>query len=288
MRNRRSAPPNAVTQVIFDYSRVLLGSAIVALAFNLFLLPNQIAPGGVSGVGTIANYAFGFEPAYTLWALNIPIFISGLLLLGGFRYGLKTLVGTLFIPLVVLLTRDWSVAVSDPLLGALFGGIGVGLGLGIVFLANASTGGTDLIAQIVQRFTGLSVGMCVGLIDGFVVVTSAFVFSIELALYALIALVAISKTIDFVQMGIGYAKVAYIVSNEEEQVQAALYRSVDRGVTKLVGYGGYTNEARAVLMCVVNQNEVARLKQTVRQTDPKAFVVLSTASEVLGEGFKKG
>ncbi|GAF14023.1 hypothetical protein JCM19045_3311 [Bacillus sp. JCM 19045] len=287
MTRRRNKELQPVTIATYNYIRILIGSAIVALSFNLFLLPNQIAPGGVSGISTIANYALGFEPAYTLWALNIPIFILGLFLLGGLKYGAKTLIGTLFLPLVVFLTRDWAVEVSDPLLGALFGGIGVGLGLGIVFLANASTGGTDLVAQIVQRFTGLSVGVCVGIIDGLVVVTSAFVFNIELALYALISLFVTTKTIDLVQMGIGYSKIAYIISAKEEHVQKALYETVDRGVTKLAGYGGYTNKARSVLMCVVNQNEVARLKQTVRKADPKAFIVLTNASEVLGEGFKR-
>lgn len=284
---RRRQEPKPLVVAGFNYVRILLGSAIVALSFNLFLLPNQIAPGGVSGISTIANYALGFEPAYTLWALNIPIFILGLLLLGGFQYGVKTLIGTLFLPLVVFLTRDWVVEVSDPLLGALFGGIGVGLGLGLVFLSNASTGGTDLIAQIVQRFTGLSAGICVGIIDGLVVVTSAFVFNIELALYALISLFVTTKTIDLVQMGVGYSKIAYIISTQEEQVQKALFQSVDRGVTKLAGYGGYTNKARSVLMCVVNQNEVSRLKQTVKKVDPHAFIVLTNASEVLGEGFKR-
>ncbi|WP_078392217.1 YitT family protein [Shouchella patagoniensis] len=284
---RRRQEPRPLVLAGFHYVRILLGSAIVALSFNLFLLPNQIAPGGVSGISTIANYALGFEPAYTLWALNIPIFILGLLLLGGFQYGAKTLIGTLFLPLVVFLTKDWVVEVSDPLLGALFGGIGVGLGLGLVFLSNASTGGTDLIAQIVQRFTGLSAGVCVGIIDGLVVVTSAFVFNIELALYALISLFVTTKTIDLVQMGVGYSKIAYIISTQEEEVQKALFQSVDRGVTKLAGYGGYTNKARSVLMCVVNQNEVSRLKQTVKKVDPHAFIVLTNASEVLGEGFKR-
>ncbi|ALA54057.1 YitT family protein [Shouchella clausii] len=286
-RARRDRQSSTGAEKWLNYTRIFIGSAIVGISFNLFLLPNQIAPGGVSGISTIANYVFGFEPAFTLWALNIPIFLLGVLLLGGFRYGAKTLIGTLFVPLVVFLTRDWVVEVSDPLLGALFGGLGVGLGLGLVFLANASTGGTDLLAQIVQKFTGLSAGICVGMIDGLVVITSAFVFHIEMALYALISLFVTTKTIDLVQMGIGYSKVAYIISSQEETVQKALFDSVDRGVTRLVGYGGYTNKERAVLMCVVNQNEVARLKQTVKRADPYAFIVLTNASEVLGEGFKK-
>lgn len=274
-------------KLIWEYGHVLVGSAIVAIAFNLFLLPNRIASGGVSGVSTIIYDLFAITPAFTQWALNIPLFIAGIILLGGFKYGAKTLAGTLFLPFVVFLTKDMQPATLDPLLGALFGGIGVGLGLGIVFRSNSSTGGTDLAAQIIHKYTGLSLGGCIFIIDGLIVATSAIVFNIELALYALIALYITGKTIDIVQMGIGYAKVALIISNHEEQVQQGLLNEVDRGVTKLEGYGGYTKEKRPVLMCVVNQTEVTKLKQVVKRIDPQAFVVVTNATEVLGEGFKK-
>ncbi|KYG33727.1 YitT family protein [Alkalihalobacillus trypoxylicola] len=271
---------------IYTYAHILTGSAIVAISFNLFLLPNKIASGGVSGFSTIIKHVFGFEPAFTQWSLNIPLFIMGILLLGGLKYGIKTLVGTLFLPFVVLITSGWSSGVADPLLGAIFGGIGVGLGLGIVFRANASTGGTDLAAQIVQKYTGISIGAAVFIMDGLIVIASAFTFGLELALYALISLFVTGKTIDIVQMGVGYAKVALIISEHQDQVKDGILLEVDRGVTKLNGYGGYTNEKRDVLMCVVNQGEVTKLKQIVKSIDPKAFVVVTNATEVLGEGFK--
>lgn len=284
---RRQVPPSRLMQGIIDYTYILSGSAIVAMAFNLFLLPNKIASGGVSGLSTILAYVFGFEPAFTQWSFNIPLFIIGIILLGGFKYGIKTLVGTAFLPLVVLLTRNWSVGFEDPLLGALFGGIGVGLGLGLVFRASASTGGTDLAAQIIQKYTGVSLGAAVFMMDGFIVITSGVVFGLELALYALISLFVTGKTIDVVQMGVGYAKVAYIISNHQVDVQERILNEIDRGVTRLSGYGGYTEQERDVLMCVVNQNEVTKLKQVVQKVDPKAFVVVTNATEVLGEGFKR-
>ncbi|WP_396126316.1 YitT family protein [Anaerobacillus sp. CMMVII] len=273
--------------VVWEYAHVVIGSAIVALAFNLFLLPNRIASGGVSGISIIINDIVGITPAFTQWALNIPLFIAGIVLLGGFKYGAKTLVGTIFLPMVVFLTRDLEAATLDPLLGALFGGIGVGVGLGIVFRSNSSTGGTDLAAQIIHKYTGLSLGACVFIIDGLIVASSAIVFNIELALYALIALFITGKTIDIVQMGVGYAKIALIISEKQEEVQQGLLKDVDRGVTKLEGYGGYTDHKRPVLMCVVNQTEVTKLKQVVRNLDPNAFVIVTNATEVLGEGFKK-
>ncbi|ERN52119.1 hypothetical protein BTR22_17935 [Alkalihalophilus pseudofirmus] len=284
---RRPEPRSRLMQGMIDYTYILVGSAIVALAFNLFLLPNKIASGGVSGISTLLTYTVGFEPAYTLWAFNIPLFILGVLMLGGFKYGIKTLVGTIFLPFVVFISRDWSVGIEDPLLGALFGGIGVGLGLGTVFRANASTGGTDLAAQIFNKYTGVSLGLCVFVIDGLIVATSAVVFSLELALYALIALFVTGKTIDLVQMGVGYAKVALIISDHQEEVRQSILKDVDRGVTKLSGHGGYTDAERPVLMCVVNQQEVTKLKQIVRAVDPKAFVIVTNATEVLGEGFKR-
>lgn len=288
-RKRKGAFPPVCPKwrAVWEYGHVLVGSAIVALAFNLFLLPNRIASGGVSGVSTIVYDIFGITPAFTQWAFNIPLFIAGIYFLGGFKYGVKTLVGTIFLPLIVYVTRDFEAATLDPLLGALFGGLGVGLGLGIVFRANSSTGGTDLAAQIISKYTGLSLGNSVFMIDALIVATSAIVFNIELALYALIALYITGKTIDVVQMGVGYAKVALIISEKQAEVQQGILKDVDRGVTRLEGYGGYTDHKRPVLMCVVNQSEVTKLKQVVKNIDPLAFVVVTNATEVLGEGFKR-
>jgi uncharacterized membrane-anchored protein YitT (DUF2179 family) len=286
MMRRRNQPLHPKVELMMEYVYILIGSAIVAVAFNVFLLPNRVASGGVSGISTIAYAVFGWQPAYVQWALNIPLFIAGVVLLGR-QFGVKTLVGTLFLPFVVYLTKDVEPATHDPLLGSLFGGIGVGLGLGIVFRGKASTGGTDLAAQIIHKYTGLSLGMCVILIDGLIVLTAAFVFAIEQALYALIALYVTSKTIDLVQIGLGYSKMAMIITNEEEKVRHAILHEIDRGVTKLSGYGGYTDHERPVLMCVVQQSEFTKLKQLVKSIDPSAFVIVMDAAEVLGEGFKR-
>ncbi|SES38623.1 YitT family protein [Salipaludibacillus aurantiacus] len=293
IQNRRDQEPlTPVQRTIFEFAHVFAGSAIVAVAFNIFLLPNQIASGGVAGISTIIYNVFYFEPAYTQWALNVPLFIAGVLLLGGslrgsILYGTKTLAGTLFLPFVVYLTRHLEPATMDPLLAAIFGGIGVGLGLGIVFRSNSSTGGTDLAAQIINKYTGLTLGVCVFIMDGLVVAMSAAVFGFEFALYALIGLFTTGKTIDMVQVGFGYSKMVIIISKYEEELKQGLLTKVDRGVTKLAGYGGYTNHERPVLMCVVSRNEVTKLKRLVQTIDPEAFVVVSNASEVLGEGFKK-
>lgn len=268
-----------------EYIYVLIGSAIVALSFNLFLLPNQIASGGVSGISTITNSLFHWEPAFVQWAFNIPLFIAGVILLGK-NFGAKTLVGTIFLPFVVFVSNHLEPWTNEPLLAALYGGIGVGLGIGIVFRGKASTGGTDLAAQIINKYTGISLGKCVALIDGFIVITAAIVFSIEQGLYALIALYVTSKTIDLVQVGIGSSKMTLIITEKQEEVQNAILTKIDRGVTKLTAHGGYTDFERPILMCVVDQSQFTKLKQLVQSIDPTAFVIVMDASEVLGKGFK--
>lgn len=285
-QRKRTRAYNPALEKFIGYLFILLGSGIVAIAFNLFLLPNKIASGGVSGISTITDSLFGFEPAYVQWAFNIPLFIAGVMLLGK-QFGLKTLIGTIFLPLVVFLTKDMEPATTDPLLGAIFGGIGVGLGLGLVFRGKASTGGTDLAAQIIHKFTGLSLGTCVALIDGLIVLSAAIVFDIERGLYALVGLYVTSKTIDIVQVGLGRSKMTMIITSQEEEVKKAILSEIDRGVTKLAAFGGYTDSERPILMCVVDQTEFTKLKQLVKSIDTSAFVVVMDASDVLGEGFKR-
>lgn len=272
--------------IIMDYIFILIGAAIIAIAFNVFLLPNQIASGGVSGISTILKSVLDWEPAYVQWAFNIPLFIAGVIFLGK-QFGVKTFVGTAFLPFVVFLTKHWEPWTHDALLGALFGGIGIGLGLGLVFKGKASTGGTDLAAQILHKYTGFTLGRCVVFLDGLIVLTAAIVFDIEKALYALIGLYVTSKTIDLIQVGFGRSKMAMIITNKQEEVRQGILHKIDRGVTKLSAYGGFTEFERPVLMCVVDQTEFTKLKQLVRSIDPAAFVVVMDAAEVLGEGFKR-
>ncbi|MFD2679351.1 YitT family protein [Bacillus seohaeanensis] len=282
-RGQRFSPR---VEKFLEYVLVLIGSSFVAIAFNVFLLPNEVASGGVSGISTILKGVFDWKPAYVQWAFNIPLFIAGLIFLG-FQFGVKTAIGTIFLPFVVYLTEAWEPWTQDPLLGSLFGGIGVGLGLGIVFRGKASTGGTDLLAQIINKFTGLSLGTCVAMIDGLIVLSAAVVFDIERGLYALIGLYVTSKTIDLVQVGVSRSKTALIITNRQEEIREGILNKIDRGVTKLSAYGGYTDDERPILMCVVDQTEFTKLKQLVRTIDPAAFVVTMDASEVMGEGFNK-
>lgn len=271
---------------IVEYVYVIVGAAIIAIGFNVFLLPNQVASGGVSGISTILHGLFGWNPGIVQYAFNIPLFIAGVLLLGK-KFGIKSFIGTITLPFIVLLTNSWESWTDNPLLGALFGGIVVGLGIGLVFKGNASTGGTDLLAQIITKFTGLSLGTSVLLIDGVIAISAAIVFDLEKGLYALIGLYVTTKTIDIIQLGFSQSKMVYIITLKQDEVREAIYAEINRGVTKLPAIGGYTGEARPVLMVVVYQTEFTKLKQLIKSVDPSAFVIVSDAYEVLGEGFKR-
>lgn len=271
---------------VSEYIFVIVGAAIIAVGFNVFLLPNQVASGGVSGISTILNGLFGWNAGIIQYAFNIPLFIAGVLVLGK-KFGVKSFIGTITLPAFVILTSGWEPWTLNPLLGAIFGGIVVGSGLGIVFKGKASTGGTDLLAQIITKFTGLTLGTSVLMIDGIIAVSAALVFDLEKGLYAIIGLYVTTKTIDIIQLGFSQSKMAYIITNMEEEMREAIYREVNRGVTKLPAFGGYTGEEKTFLMVVVYQTEFTKLKQVVKMVDPTAFVVVSDAYEVLGEGFKR-
>ncbi|MFC5528921.1 YitT family protein [Cohnella yongneupensis] len=281
-RRKRKAPP--ALRTLMNYAALLVGSFLIALSFNLFLLPNKIASGGVSGISIIVNTLFDIPPAYVQWTLNIPLFIAGIFVLGK-QFGVKTAVGSVLLPLFVLLSSHWEPPTHEPLLGALYGGLGVGLGLGLVFRGRGSTGGLDVAAQILHRLTGIRLGLAVASLDGLVILSAGLFISLENALYALIGLFVTSKTIDFVQTGVQSSKAAFIISKQPELVSEAILHDLDRGLTRLQGIGGYTGEERPVLLVVVGQNEVTRLKLLVRDADPDAFVIISNAAEVLGEGF---
>ncbi|AIQ65865.1 membrane protein [Paenibacillus stellifer] len=288
--NSRNKPPliplNGPIRHLVDTVLIVVGSLITSLAFNLFMLPNRIASGGVSGLSVLAQAWFGAEPAFTQWALNIPLFFLGVFMLGR-QYGLRSLLGSFVLPLFIYLTKDGPVPTHNPLLASIYGGIGVGLGLGLVFRGRGSTGGLSILAQVIQKLTGFSFSLSVVLLDGTVITLAAFVLGMEQALYALIGLFVTGKVIDALEVGFSYTKVAYIISDHTDAITEAILHDLDRGLTKLDAKGGYTGDSRTVLMVAVGQNETTRLKAIVRSVDPGAFVIISDAHEVLGEGFKR-
>ena len=267
-----------------EYIYIMFGATLVGLSYNIFLLPAKLAAGGISGVSTIIYEVYGLSPALTQGLINIPIFLIGWFAMGKDFSG-KTLVGTFFVPFIIWLSADIPYTVTNPFLGALYGGIVLGVGLGIVYKGNGSTGGTAAIAQIVKKFTGLSSGYSQLIVDGFVVISSIIVFNLELTLFALMAIYVTSKTIDMVQLQTSSTKLILIITEREKEIQSLIKDGIDRGLTKVRSVGGYSNKDKTMILCVAEKQEAVFLKRMLQQEEPDSFVIFLNASEILGRGF---
>ncbi|MCH1627540.1 YitT family protein [Ferdinandcohnia quinoae] len=274
----------AQRKLLMEYVSVIFGSALVGLSYNIFLLPARLAAGGVSGISTILYELFQFNPAYVQWLINIPLFFIGLIILGK-DFSLKTIVGIFFVPFTIWLSADIPFKIDNPLLSAIYGGILLGVGLGIVYRGKGSTGGLATVAQILKKFTGLSSGYSQLIVDAFVVVSSAIVFNLELALYAMMAIYVTSKVIDFVQLQTSPSKLVLIITEQEENIQTIIKDEIDRGLTKIRSIGGFSNKEKTMILCVVEQQEAIYLKKVLQEQEPTSFVVFLNASDILGRGF---
>ena len=272
-------------QNIQNIMMVFLGAFICAFGVNYFTIPNQLAAGGFTGIALILKYLFNLSPALTTIVLNIPLFIIGWRELGR-RSMLYTILGTSSFSLFLWLTEDIGVSMGDDiLLAALYAGVSVGLGLGIIFRFGGTTGGVDIVARLVNKHFGWSMGRTMFVIDMAVIVSSAYIIGREKAMYTLVAVFIGARVIDFVQEGAYAAKAAFIISNSAEDISSELIREMNRGATLLKGRGGYTGLDKEVLYCVVSRNEITRLKRLVHRVDPYAFIVINDVHDVHGEGF---
>ena len=279
-----------VKRYVIPYLWITVASAIYALGFNWCYEPNLIGFGGITGVGQIINHLLPWAPIGTVVIiLNIPLFLLGWKLLGGHLlvsslYAM--FVSSLFIDLFHLL---FTFQPMEPILGCIFGGVIMGGSLGIVFLQGATTGGTDLMARLLKlRFAWLPMGRLLMMIDLVVIVAVAVTFrNLYSALYGLVALFISSFVMDQVLYGMDNAKVAYIISDAYEAITAAIIHDMDRGVTILNGRGGWSGQEKQVLMVAFKQRQIVKLKQTVKELDPAAFLIVCEAHEVMGEGFRE-
>lgn len=277
-----------ISKILKEIAGVSVGVVLIALGLDLFLIPNKIAAGGVSGAATILHYVTGVPVGAAMLALNLPLFAMGIYRLG-LRFGFRSLYGTVALSLAVdLLAPFLPVPTHDILLAGLFGGVLTGLGLGLVFRFNGTTGGTDLAAAVLRTYTGANIGQLLFLVDATVVVAAGLAFkSAELAMYALITVFVTAWLIDLVQGGFSYAKAFLIISDRSPEIAAAIVSEIDRGATSWPGRGVYTGREKDILLSVVNRSEVTRLKEIVYKIDQDAFVIMADVHDVLGEGFKK-
>jgi len=286
-----------------DYFMIIIGSIIAALSMNIFLVPYKIAPGGLSGIATVLYHVSEgkFPIGITMLILNIPLFALGIRFIGR-KFVLKTLFGTVMLSVVIDITEPFTsdlmqrfgqvsegvIYSQDILLYSIFGGVLLGLGLGLVFKSGATTGGTDLAARIVNHFFPIfTMGETLLVIDTSVIILATVVFkSFQLGLYAILTLYISSKVIDAILEGVNYAKAVLVISDHSEDIAKRVMSELERGVTALEGTGMYTGNNKKVLLCVLNRGQISVLKDIVKSIDKKAFIILADVREVLGEGFK--
>ncbi len=272
-------------KVLFSYAMITLGALLTALALDLFLVPNKIAAGGVSGLATVVFYLSGIGVGVTMLLVNAPLFAAGWRLIGR-TFVIRSIYGALLLSLFTDFFAFLPALTTDALLASLYGGILSGIGMGMTLKWGGSTGGTDVAAVVFQHMARISVGQALLIIDFIIIGLAGVAFGAELALYALVTLFVTSKGIDLVQEGMVYAKAAYIISDQSDAIAQAVLEEMSRGVTALKGKGMWTQSERDVLLVIVARSEIATLKRLVSQADPSAFVVIHDAHEVLGEGFK--
>lgn len=269
---------------------IIIGCIICALSYAVFLIPHQIVPGGVTGIAMLLHFLYHTPVGLAAIILNIPLFIIAIRILG-VSYGIKSVIAIFITNLLIdffVYTIKIPTPTNNTVLAALYGGLLLGAGLGLVFRGGASTGGTDIVGQILTRFTNLSVGMWIMIVD-FVVITLAGVTtgSFELALLGYLALFLSSKVIDLVLEGMDYARAAFIISTKQDKIIDGIYDKMRRGVTVLDGYSPYTKKKRPVIMCVITKKETHIFKSLIEDIDDNAFVILTDVFEVLGQGFRR-
>lgn len=278
--------PRGRAGIVFDYIQIVVGSVLVAVGTNLFFVPNKVVSGGVTGIAIILHYLVRSPVGVVVFALNVPLLWLGWRYAGGMRFFVRTLVSVAVIAVTIDATAPFlSSPTSDRLLVICYGGLVDGLGMGLVFRGRGTTGGTDVLARLAHRALGVGVGQALLAMNVAIFAAAAFVFGAEAVMVALAVAFVSARVLDLVQTGFSAARAALVISGEAEQVREAILGRLGRGVTVLDGHGGYTGERRPVLYVVMAANEVGRLKRLVAEVDPEAFVAITPAQEVLGEGF---
>jgi uncharacterized membrane-anchored protein YitT (DUF2179 family) len=275
---------------LFDYAQLTIGAGLIALSIDLFLVPNHIVAGGLIGIATILHFTINTPVGLVVLLLNIPLFIAGARWTGGLRFAARTIYATAVMSILTDVLAPLLAGVTpitQPLLYTLYGGLLDGVGMGLVFRAQGTTGGTDIIARLLNHFRGVPLGQTMLIVNGAVLALAALFFGVEPVLYALIVTFVAARVVDVVQGEAAYGRAAIIISAKAADIRSKILLDLERGVTVLAGRGGYTEAGVEVLYCVVSRSEVSILKRLVQAIDPQAFVVISEASEVLGQGFKE-
>ena len=276
-----------LVKTVFNYLLISLGAFVYAIGVSFFLDPNSLAPGGVSGLAIILNRFVPIETGTLILLINIPIMILGIWKFG-IRFTISTIYCTVASSVFVNLLAPIGALSDDLLLSALVGGSLMAVGLGFVFKAGATTGGTDIIVKVLRlRYPHLKTGNLFLMIDAFIVTLSAFAFKdLDKALYAGITVIVASVVMDIVLYGRDEAKLIYVIGDRSEQITDRFLTELDVGVTHVHGAGAFSGKEKKVILCVVKKPLAPRVEEVVKEEDPIAFMIISSATEIFGEGYK--
>ncbi len=275
---------NKYLQFIKEYIIVALACVVMAFNINYFFVGNKLAEGGVSGLSLIIHYLSNIDVSYLYFALNIPLIILAYIFLGK-NFLLKTLFATFILSVFLKVFASFSEPLDDILLAAIFGGAINGIAIGIVFYTGGSTGGIDIIAKIINKYTGIPISRILLTTDFIVLSIVAVIFGKVIFMYTLISLVISSKMIDIIQVGIYSAKGVTIITTKEDEIRKRIMEDTGRGITLIDAKGGYTQKEIGMLYCVVGQYQLIKVKTIVKEVDPSAFMIVADVHEVIGNGF---
>lgn len=277
-------------QWFISYSLITIGAFIMAAGYVYFISPHKIVPGGVYGISIVIYHLTGFPIGVMGLILNIPLTILGIKILGP-RFGVKTIVGfsltSLFIDGLTWIWGDGPLVPDDVLLSSIFGGVMVGLGLGIIFKTRATSGGSDIIAMIFAKYTKMPVGLLLIIVDSFIVIVGLIAFGDwKIPLYSWIVIFISGKVIDLVLEGMTYEKSLFIITDKYDEIRNKIITDLDRGGTLIKGEGMYKGGEKKIIFTNVSRRELAVLQEYINWVDPNAFMTVINANEVLGNGFK--
>ena len=274
-----------------DYGLIILGSLSVAIGYVFFITPYKIVPGGIYGIAIVLHYITGFPVGLIALCFNIPLTIIGIKVLGP-QFGIKTVVTFILTAFFVdflsyTFGEDPLELGTDVLLTCIFGGLVIGLGVGLIFKAKSTSGGSDVISKILSKFTKLPLGYSIIIVDSTIVLTGLLAFGDwRLPLYSWITIFSLSKMVDVVQQGISYDKTLFIISDKYEEIKSKILYDIHRGGTVIKGEGMYNGKEKQIIFTVVNRRELAMLESYIHEIDPNAFLTVINANEILGQGFK--
>ncbi len=275
---------------IKNYSMILVGAFIMASGFVLFITPYKIVPGGVYGISIVLHYLLGTPVGMMALAFDIPLTLIGIKILGP-RFGIKTVVGFLataiFMDTITYFYGSEPLVVGDALLSSIFGGLFIGVGLGLIFKAKATSGGSDIVAMIIGKYTKMPIGQLIIIVDSIIVLVGLIAFDDwKIPLYSLIVIFITGKVVDVILEGMSYDKVLFIISDKSEEIRDKIVVDLNRGGTFLNGKGMYKKDEKSIIFTVVSRREMSMLREFVNQIDPNAFVTAINSNEILGNGFK--